>query len=696
LLPAFLFFFLFFQQPQDEVTIDALGNQSLEGDVVTVENNVVITYQDIRIEADKVIYNDKTKDVHAEDHVVFIRGGERLESETVDLNLTTKTGLLINARGAVGPGYFITAAEARRLEDGSYELRSASITTCDNLKPGWVFVSGHARIHPDEKVTAAGSVFKLQSVPLFYLPYMIVPTGRQGRSTGFLIPSTSTSTTKGRSVRESFYYAINRSADATFTGEYFSKRGLFASVNFRAVPNSTSSIDVTGSFAHDRKGQGGQSARILTFTDFGKDVRGVADMNLVSSFVYRQVYEEGFNIISSPVEHSLAFVTKNQPRVSYNLLYSRTGIFFTDQPSVAIRKFPTLELNLSEQRVSKGIRLPLYVSLNTGISGVARRDADIKTSTYVQRLDVHPSLEVSALRIAALNWNHRFGIRETGYTDSRSETPGRDALNRFSFDYTSVFAGPRLERDAGSWRHVVEPRVEYHFVRGADRFRKGIIVDDVDLVTNANEVEYGIVNRFFTNREVFSWQISQKYFFDPTFGGALVPGRRNVFEPLLDLTGFAFADGLRRFTPIVSRMRISTSAATSTDIQVDYDTKAGVFRSAGIIGGLTVRQGVVDLAYFFTRRSVLEEPNNQIRATVAYGGETKPGFSAALNFSYDIHRSLFQGSILQVGYNTDCYGLNLEFIQFDVGARKESQVRFAFSLKNIGSYGSMRRQERLF
>ena len=34
-----------------------------------------------------------------------------------------------------------------------------------------------------------------------------------------------TSTTKGRSLRESFYWAISRSADATFTGEYFTKRG---------------------------------------------------------------------------------------------------------------------------------------------------------------------------------------------------------------------------------------------------------------------------------------------------------------------------------------------------------------------------------------------------------------------------------------------------------------------------------------
>jgi len=36
-------------------------------------------------------------------------------------------------------------------------------------------------------------------------------------------------------------------------------------------------------------------------------------------------------------------------------------------------------------------------------------------------------------------------------------------------------------------------------------------------------------------------EVNQKYFLDPTFGGALVPGQRNVFTTTEDLTGIAFA-----------------------------------------------------------------------------------------------------------------------------------------------------------
>jgi LPS-assembly protein len=684
--------FLLQQQP-NEITIEA-DNQRREGNVITYSGNVVVVYQDLRVEADTMTYNEETQQIVAGDRVVFRRGDEQLDATTATVDLTTKAGVLTNVRGTVG-GYYVVAAEARRTDNGSYQLFNATVTTCGDNSPGWIFAAARANVDQDRNVTASNTVFRLEGIPLFYMPYVIAPATERARSSGFLIPSTSTSTTKGRSVRLPFYWAIGRSADATFIGEYFTERGSAGGIDFRAVPNASSRITVNSYFAHDRMGQGGQSARILTNTEFGNGFRGVVDLNLVSSFVFRQVYEEGFNIISSPIEHSLAFLTQNRSHVSYNFLYGRTGIFFTDQPSVALRKFPTVEVGIADRLLTSS-RFPVYFSLDAGLSGIARRDAVIKTPSFVQRFDLHPSLEIPVLRTAAFDWSHRVGARETAYTHDRFAATGSDALNRFVLDYASSFAGPRFERNLAGFRHVVEPTMAYRYVRGAERFRDTIVVDEVDLLANTNEVEYGINNRFFAGREVFSWRIAQKYFFDPTFGGVLIPGTRNVLAPLMDITGFAFADGKRRFSPIVSTMRLSTSPSTSTDLQVDYDTEKREFRSAGIIGGLDRAQTFANVAYYFTRRSAIHEPNNQLRGTIGYGNEAKLGLSAAFNFSYDIHRSLFQGSTAQVGYNTDCYGFSFEFTQFDVGARKESRIRFALSLKNIGSAGTLRRQERLF
>src|SRR5262249_48761448 len=153
------------------------------------------------------------------------------------------------------------------------------------------------------------------------------------------------------SVRESFYYAINPSADATFTGEYFSKRGPAGDISFRAIPNKNSRLELSTFFVHDKLGQGGATGRILNYTDLGNGYRGVADMNIVSSFEFRQAFEEGFSVISSPIQHSLAFLTRNQPDYSYNILYNRTGIFFQAPEPLTLRKFPAFEALIPARQI---------------------------------------------------------------------------------------------------------------------------------------------------------------------------------------------------------------------------------------------------------------------------------------------------------------------------------------------------------
>src|SRR5436309_562529 len=301
-----------------------------------------------------------------------------------------------------------------------------------------------------------------------------------------------------------------------FTVEYFSKRGPAGAVRLRAIPGANSNIDLDWRLARDQTGQaciplastlcnnnrhyaGGQSLRILTFGQFGRGFPGVADMNAVSSLEFRQVYEEGFNVISSPLQHSLAFLTKNQAHSSINFLYDRSAIFFPDpsnpgqnQPSVALQKLPAFEFSLPENAIPS--RLPVYFTMDGGLTGVTRRDAQFKTP-ITERLDIHPSFEIPVLRTDAFEWSHRLGVRETFYTNSRQAYTAADSLNRFVFDYGMRFSGPKLERSFGTWRHIIEPSVYYRYATGAQPFRDTVVVDDVDLLTNTNELEYALTNR---------------------------------------------------------------------------------------------------------------------------------------------------------------------------------------------------------
>jgi LPS-assembly protein len=124
-------------------------------------------------------------------------------------------------------------------------------------------------------------------------------------------------------------------------------------------------------------------------------------------------------------------------------------------------------------------------------------------------------------------------------------------------EYSARFSGPEFSRAYGKWRHSIQPTLDYRYVTGVNQFRDTIIVDDVDLVANTSELEYGITNRIIgDSRELLNWRIAQVAYFRPDFGGAIKPNTRNVFNPLLGLTGYSFADGRANFSPIVSTLQL--------------------------------------------------------------------------------------------------------------------------------------------
>jgi LPS-assembly protein len=688
------------QQPEDP-QLQCSGEVSRAGNagLIRCTGGATVTYQDVRVDAGWIEYSPESKDVRAGDRVRFTRAEEKLEGGELSFNLETRTGTFKDASGQI-EGFYIKAAHYERKADGRWYVIRSTATTCSGECPTWSFNFREATVNPGKDVRGKGMVLRFQRLPVFYAPRFRIPTERQDRSSGFLIPSTSNSTTKGRSIRQSYFWAINRSADATVTAEYFTKRGPAGTIDFRATPNDKTRIEVSTFFAIDRMKQGGQRTNIRSLTSFGKNDswRGVTSVDITSSFAFRQIYEEGFNLISSPIEQSQSFLTNNRPRSSLNFVYDRSAIFFPDQPTVALRKFPAMDVQLPLR--SLGTRIPVYFSLEGGFAGMSRRDNEIQTPAWVQRVDIHPSIDIPVLSTAALTWSHHVGVRDTFYThsiDLITGKVGQKPLNRGVFDYVMKVGGPQLERDFGSWRHVIESDVQYRFIAGVDRFMQTIEVDETDLVTDTNELEYGITNRFFAGWEFLTWRIAQKLYFDPNFGGALQSGRRNALDPLMTLTGFAFSDGEpRRFSPVVSTFRIATSPNTSTDIEVDYDAKRQEFRSAGIMGGLNRGPINSSLGYFFNKPTAIQSANNQLRGLVSYGSQAKLGMSVGVGINYDVERSLFQGATTQLGYNSDCYGLSLEFTTFDLGNRKESRLRFSLSLKNIGSFGTLRPQERLF
>ena len=207
-------------------------------------------------------------------------------------------------------------------------------------------------------------------------------------------------------------------------------------------------------------------------------------------------------------------------------------------------------------------------------------------------------------------------------------------------------------------------------------------------------------------RELVSWELGQKYFLDTTFGGALVDGRRNVFTTTADLTGIAFLTSPRHLSPLISRLRIAPRAHVDAEWDLDYDFKSSRISSSTALVNYQLGRITFGGADVYLRvpgenlvSNNISSPLHfhQFRILLAYGTPNKRGLSGAGAVGFDADVGFLQYSAVQTSYNWDCCGVSMEYRRFALGAvRNENQYRFSFNLSNVGSFGNMKRQERLY
>jgi LPS-assembly protein len=222
-----------------------------------------------------------------------------------------------------------------------------------------------------------------------------------------------------------------------------------------------------------------------------------------------------------------------------------------------------------------------------------------------------------------------------------------------------------------------------------------------------------------TVRQIATWELRQKAFFNPTFGGALIEGRRNVFTTTEGLTGIAFLTEPRTFSPIASRLRVFPTRRLDLQWSVDYDTKKGRLNDSIVIGEMRFGEIFFGGSHAFVRvpgeifvvpggtvpptitlalaNAPAPDRFNQFRILTGYGHPNKRGFSIAANTGVDSNFNFLQYGTIETSYNWQCIGLSVEYRRLALGVvRNENQFRFSLNLANIGTFGTLRRQESLF
>jgi len=730
--------------------------QSRKGDVITADGDVDIRYGDTRLRADHVEYDSKTYEATATGHVQLDYGNEHLEASEAHYNVSTGHGLFHNVRGTVNierrpnpailisdnPLYF-EARDVERFPGEVYLVHRAWITICDPEHPKWQFFAPNARIRLDKTVALINANFRLFRVPLIWLPYASAPAGKKIRETGFLIPDIGQSSRKGFILGDAFYLAPVQWMDATLGAQFMSRRGVLERGTLRAKPFENTSIEYTY-FGVDDRGllnadgtsspQGGEQQRLEVQSLLPRGWRFVTNYNHLSSLTFRLAFADSFGEAVNSEVRSAFFLSNNFRGFSLNFAGLDDKSFLTlpvaatsttpavPATSVTLRNLPEARLSSVEQ--SPWRSAPVYFGFD-GFAGVVyRSDQNIQTSNFVDRYELAPRVTIPLHFGPWLGLTASAAFRTTRYGDSFNSaglvTPA--AIYRNTGEFTVELRPPALERffDRTSlkkdkmrrrYKHTIEPAFTYRYVTGVNHFADFIRFDSDATLTDTSEVEYGFTQRLFRKdgddqpQELISWRIVQKHYFDPTFGGAIVDGQRNVFQALDSISPFAFAFGPRNWSPIVSDFKITPGGPYDLEQILQYDPQIQRLVTIGtLLKVKPYREFFVTTAYFRLNDNPppappnFEQPlSNQIRALVGYGSETRKGLNLITGIGYDFENKTLQNQIVQFSYNGGCCGIAVEYRRINLGqVRTENQFRVAFIIANIGTFGNLRHQEKIF
>jgi len=698
--------------------------------------HVQLDYNGEHLDADEAHYNVSTG--HGSFHNV--RGTVKVERQPNPEVLLTDNPLYFEAR------------DVERFAGDLYLVHRAWITICDPAHPKWQFYAPHARIRVDKTVALVNANFRLFRVPLIWLPYATAPAGPKIRGSGFLIPDIGQSSRKGFIFGDAFYLAPRPWMDATLGAQYMSRRGLLERGALRAKPFENTSIQYTYLGVNDRgllnpdgtrSPQGGEQQRLEIQSQLPNGWRFVTDYNQLSSLTFRLAFADTYGEAINSEVRSAVFLTKNFSGFSLNFAGLNDKSFLTlpvaatattpavPATSVSLRNVPEVRFGSVEQAPWQ--RVPIYLSFDSFAGVVSRSDQNFETPNFVDRYQFAPRVTVPLHFSYWLGVTTSAAFRTTSYGDSLNSAGNLTvaSIKRNTGEFTVELRPPVFERffDRTSlkrdksrrrYKHTIEPAITYRYVTGVKNFAEFIRFDSDATLTNTSEVEYGFTQRLYRKdgedqpQELLSWRVVQKHYFNPTFSGAILDGQRNVFQALDSISPFAFAFGPRQWSPIVSDFRITPSGPYDVEQILQYDTQIQRLVTIGtLLKVKPYREFFTTLAYFRLNDNPVQgdmpvplppgfvpfqQPlSNQIRALAGYGNESRKGFNFLTGVGYDFTNKTLQNQIVQASYNGGCCGLALEYRRINLGqVRTENQFRVAFIIANIGTFGNLRHQEKIF
>ena len=679
---------------------------------LTARGNVVFQSPTVRIAADSVVFNTKTRHGKFENAFGIAQLGERGERNQ-------------SMFGTLDPDVYFYGTAIEKIGPDKYRLTKGGFTTCVQPTARWEIVSGSATVNLDDYVILRNAVVHVKDVPVFYLPLLYYPIQEDDRATGVLMPQYGSSLAMGSSISNAFFWAINRSQDATFFHDWMFSRGHGLGTEYRYVlgPQAQGNLRyywldekaaiVNGSPRDSRRSktiQGGLSQNL----PFGLSAR--ARVDYFTNVTVQQTYSHDFYQASNSNRTIDGGVSGSWRNLSVNAMFQRTETFFDEEDSIESGRTPGFTAALSGVRLW---RLPLFATVNAeaGRHVYVENRGTTSLDSGLNKVDVAPSIRAALSTLPFLQVNATAAYRTTYFSESLgvADADGRrsqieDPITRNYGDMRVEVVGPVFSRVfnpqnaiADRMKHIFEPNFSVQRrteIANQDLIPRTAGAYDI-IVGGTTQMNYGVTNRLLVRkdaegqpsagapRELLNVSVRQTYY---------TQAEASQFD-----NSYSYGYGSRTpnaFSPVSLTARATPSNPLAIDYRVEYDPVPADADDPRILGmslNGTWRSAIADITGGWTRQAFASidrviPPSNLVQTSANvrirnYGGN--------VTFNYDIARSTLLNQRYVAFYNPQCCGVSFEFQSFNYPDSRrflmprDRRFNISFTLAGVGSFSNL-------
>ncbi len=232
-----------------QVLVDAkFASRDYDQGTLELRGDVKIIYNHNYLSCDQALINEKSHMIEAVGNVIMSSTQAYVEGSSAVLSYSDNTGIIQD--GFVKSGQVIfEGSVVKKTGPLTYEAEKSYYTACTTCPAAWTFEGTRMKAEIGGYALIKYPIMKIAGFPVFWLPYLLIPL-KSERQSGFLIPTFEFY--QGFTLGLVYFWAIDRSQDATITLKSYSQRGEKGLVNYRYVLDESSGGELNTGLIHDQ------------------------------------------------------------------------------------------------------------------------------------------------------------------------------------------------------------------------------------------------------------------------------------------------------------------------------------------------------------------------------------------------------------------------------------------------------------